>query len=198
MRFRPVVLAVAAIVFLVAIGVHMTSRNTWPAGLSTHLRGAGRITVFQLDPDDRVETAGDEPRESLPATVVTEPADAADAAGKLGVRRLEDTGSFHGYKVVRVATVAEPEKIMHLVRTLERAMAENVSPAKCFIPDYGIRFTLGDRSEELLLSLKCLQFSWERRDADRTLYVVADLPGNDGCRAVVERLLDEAGNGAVP
>lgn len=76
-------------------------------------------------------------------------------------------------------------------------MAEDVSPAKCFIPEYGIRFTSGDRSEDLLLSLKCLQLSWERRDADRVVYVIADRPGNGGCRAILEGLLDGVGAARV-
>lgn len=175
-----------------ALSIVIEPRNLLPRGLATSMYRAEKVELYRLDPADFVEEAETRAGNGPAAgTVVSVPADSsATGVDKLGVRPLAEPPRFHGYKVTESATVADAQQIVDLVRSMERSMGGDISPAKGFIPEYGLRFTSGQATEELIMSPKCLQLSWQRRGAARELYLIRA----DECGQVIDALLHSVGD----
>jgi hypothetical protein len=65
-------------------------------------------------------------------------------------------GSFHGYRVVGQTPVSDPRR-KELIVALYDGIAEDASPARCFIPHHGIRAVRGKQTLDLVICFTCSQ-----------------------------------------
>lgn len=66
----------------------------------------------------------------------------------------ERTERFRGIKIVKTFKLSEAQ-VADIVANIERSMSKEVDPAKCFIPNIGLRFRRGEQQLDLLLDPKC-------------------------------------------
>lgn len=159
---------VCSILTLFAFLVIESQPNLIPHVLAPSLYRAEKVTVFRIDAADYESSPAASAGSPQGDNVISDP----QGADKLGVRPLSvEQSRFLGYKIVALAVVNEPSEIVDLVRKMERSMTGDINPAKGFIPEYGLRFTTGKDSVDLLVSFQCLQMSWERTEG-RVLYLI--------------------------
>jgi len=66
----------------------------------------------------------------------------------------EKTERFRGIKILKNIKLSEAQ-VADMVANIERSMSKEVDPAKCFIPNIGLRFRRGEEQLDLLLDPKC-------------------------------------------
>jgi len=84
----------------------------------------------------------------------------------------EKSERFRGIKIVKSFKLSEAQ-VADVVANLERSMSKEVDPAKCFIPNIGLRFRRGEEQLELLLDPKCGHLHLFKGD-QRTIYTLAE------------------------
>jgi hypothetical protein len=165
--------------------------NEFSSGDRTMMQRCESVECFVLDYNDRISLAspktpgleetkpmpnGPPKNEQQPDKPQPPPPQGSenpkDAAPPTTSSNPEKIERFRGIKIVRSVKLSELE-VADLVANLERSMAKEVDPAKCFIPGIGLRFRRGANELELLLDPKCGHLHLYK-DEKRTIYTLAE------------------------